>query len=102
MEANDTERLTVAQIAGIAALAVLGSAVAGISVLIAVRSRRARIVTGEMEQAARIPTQPAVGTTTAAEVPHHFSEDLVVPGKTLTGQETIEQDNALGRSPEGV
>ena len=48
------------------------------------------------------PIQPAVDTVAPAEVPHHFTETLLVPGYTFTGEQILEQDDADGRSPEGV
>lgn len=46
--------------------------------------------------------QPAVDTSMPAEVPHHFTEDLIVPGFTETGADVERQDDEDGRSPEGV
>ena len=46
--------------------------------------------------------QPAVGTAAPPDVPHHFSEDLVVPGFTETGAEISHDDETEGGSPEGV
>jgi hypothetical protein len=43
-----------------------------------------------------------VNTVAPAEIPQHFSEDLVVPGFTETGAEIVKQDREEGRSPEGV
>lgn len=37
-----------------------------------------------------------------AQPPNHFSEDLVVPGRTYTGPEIVEQVDDAGQSPEGV
>lgn len=48
------------------------------------------------------PVQPAVGTEMPADVPRHFTEDIVVPGFTETGQDVERQDDTEGRSPEGV
>jgi hypothetical protein len=48
------------------------------------------------------PLQPAVDRAMQAEVPDHFSEELIVPGFTATGADIERQDETLGRSPEGV
>lgn len=41
-------------------------------------------------------------TGAPAATPHHFSETLVVPGFTETGEEIAEQDAVFGQAPEGV
>ncbi|GAC1324373.1 MAG: hypothetical protein NVS2B16_04760 [Chloroflexota bacterium] len=102
MKPTETDSLTFGQLAGIAVIAVAGSTIACVSVYLAVRARRTRKTPYSEQDAGGTTAQPAVGTITPAGVPHHFSEDLVIPGLTLTGQETIQQDNVLGRSPEGV
>ncbi|HZU13725.1 MAG TPA: hypothetical protein VFB58_12870 [Chloroflexota bacterium] len=48
------------------------------------------------------PVEPMGDAVMAAEVPHHFSEGLVVPGFTETGADIERQDDRYGRSPEGV
>ncbi len=93
-------RLNAYQVAG---LAIVSSAVAAGAVLLLMRrfvfrpqSRQETLPTGEPE------VQPAVETSAPTETPHHFSENLIVPGKTATGTEISEQDARDGRSPEGV
>jgi hypothetical protein len=87
----------------IAALTVLASTVAAVGVFMVVRRRgrrdEQRTEEGRLSQ---IPIQPAVNTVAPAEIPQHFSEDLVVPGFTETGAEIVKQDREEGRSPEGV
>lgn len=46
--------------------------------------------------------QPDVNTVMPAQVPTHFTENVIVPGFTETGADIEEQDDRLGRSPEGV
>ena len=96
----------------IAALAFITSAVAAVAVLLAIRrflftqtpessvapaaDRRAEdTFSDSMEQP---DTPEAMGTA----IPHHFSEDLIVPGLTKTGPEILQDDDQDGRSPEGV
>lgn len=50
----------------------------------------------------RIPSQPDVDTAMPADVPSHFTEELIVPGFTETGADVERDDDTLGRSPEGV
>jgi hypothetical protein len=49
-----------------------------------------------------VPVQPAVDTVMQADIPDHFTEDLIVPGFTETGAEIQKDDETLGRSPEGA
>jgi hypothetical protein len=46
--------------------------------------------------------QPAVETEMDSTLPHHFSEDLIIPGFIQTGVEVEQRDAESGRSPEGV
>ncbi|MDQ2743636.1 MAG: hypothetical protein M3Z66_15275 [Chloroflexota bacterium] len=48
------------------------------------------------------PIQPAVSAEMPAHLPHHFTEDVILPGFTETGQDVERQDDTEGRSPEGV
>jgi hypothetical protein len=48
------------------------------------------------------PVQPVADPAQSSDVPSHFSEDLIIPGLTHTGQEILEQDLQQGRSPDGV
>jgi len=91
------------QMVGLAALAIFTSAAVAIAVLYAVRSRQ-RSASGSAAQleVETIPVQPGVNTSAPVDAPTHFSEDVIVPGFTETGTQVLEDDNALGRSPEGV
>lgn len=40
--------------------------------------------------------------TPTTDAPPHFTEDIIVPGFTETGEQIMEQDAEHGRSPEGV
>jgi len=94
-----------AQIAGLTLIAAVLSAVTALAVLFIIGNRRLRrakrVQLGDAE-AARVPIQPAVNTTSATTMPQHFSEDLLVPGHTFTGPEILQQDERHGRSDEGV
>jgi hypothetical protein len=50
----------------------------------------------------RIPPQPEVDMAMPADVPTHFTEEIVIPGFTETGADVERDDDTLGRSPEGV
>ncbi|HLJ67420.1 MAG TPA: hypothetical protein VKX16_08675 [Chloroflexota bacterium] len=81
----------------VAGLAVLTSTVAAIAVLIALR----RFI-------APAPAEPgsrgkvSLSGRGRSGVPHHFSEELIVPGFTETGAQVLAEDESSGRSPEGV
>jgi hypothetical protein len=100
MNREQLAELNAVQIAGLTLLASTAVAV-GVFVIFRRRSR-----SGERQEddskASQAPIQPAVNTVAPAEVPQHFSEDLLVPGFTESGVEIAEQDRAEGRSPEGV
>ena len=81
----------------IAGLAVLTSTAAAITVLLAMRRFAGRTPVG-----AASARDSAPGEAMAAQIPHHFSENLLVPGFTETGAQVLEDDDRLGRSPEGV
>lgn len=94
------------QLAGLAGLALMASALVAIGVLYAVRRRAgsptSTTAEGGEQPSSRVPIQPAVETVAPAEVPHHFSESLVVPGFTETGMDIERRDDSDGRSPGGV
>lgn len=48
------------------------------------------------------PIEPAIDTFMPATLPQHFTEDLILPGLTETGQDVERQDDMFGRSPEGA
>lgn len=95
-------RLSPLQLAALAGIVVGGSAAIAVGVLLIVRMGQARALADYAEKAEEVPIQPSVATSTSSEVPHHFTEDIVVPDKTFTGLEIVEQDDQIGRSPEGV
>ncbi len=118
----ERERLTARNSLQIAALGVMVSAIVSLIVIFAIRfltGGRAGSANGQQfsdtlpsATAAEAPVapplasgptmQPAVGIVMPAQVPHHFTEDIVIPGFTETGQDIELQDDADGRSPEGV
>jgi len=84
------------QIAGLAALA---STVAALAVVFILRR------TGILGAPAIAPEgriHAGVPHSADSETPRHFSEELLVPGKTFTGTQVAEQDRSEGQSPEGV
>lgn len=106
----EREGLTARNTLQIAALGVLVSAIVSLGVIFTIR-----LLTGgrrrspEQEQWANgstrgtpPPIQPTVDIEMPVRVPHHFSEDVVIPGFTETGQDIERQDDIDGRSPEGV
>jgi hypothetical protein len=91
------------KIGAMAALALVTSTVTALGVLMFLRTKRnARIEREADWKADETFVQPAVGTSISAKAPHHFSEELVVPGVTRTGVEIELEDAQDGRSPEGV
>ncbi|HEX8919618.1 MAG TPA: hypothetical protein VF898_14030 [Chloroflexota bacterium] len=94
-----------AQMAGITLIATVISALTALVVLFIIGARRGRSARKLQQadaRAARVPIQPAVNTTSASTMPPHFTEDLLVPGRTFTGPEILRQDERQGRSDEGV
>ncbi len=85
----------------IAGLAVLGSTLAALSVVFTLR-RLGLVRRPAAPDAVDGPAQTPEGAVMSTEIPHHFSEDLLVPGLTYTGAEVQQQDDHDGRSPEGV
>lgn len=65
-------------------------------------ARLARRLKGSGDAAGRVPVQPAVDRAMPAQVPDHFTEELIIPGLTETGADVERQDDTIGRSPEGV
>lgn len=98
METEKVDRLSGLSALQIALLAMAASTVAAVGTLLGLR--RLGIVrksSGTREGAVR-----AVPGRTGAPFPHHFSEEIVVPGITSTGTDVQGQDEREGRSPEGV
>lgn len=106
----ERERLTTRNSLQIAGLGVLVSAIVSLGVIFTMRfltgSQRPSSDTDEWSNGSARgtppPVQPAVGIEMPATVPHHFTEDVVIPGFTETGQDIELQDDTDGRSPEGV
>ncbi|HEX6506984.1 MAG TPA: hypothetical protein VF221_05060 [Chloroflexota bacterium] len=101
MNQEKVARLSHLSAVQIAALAIVGSTVAALSVLFGLRGMGIVRSPGDMPVHDDAP-QPMVDTTVLAPKPRHFTEDIVIPGKTFTGADVLEQDDRLGRSPEGV
>lgn len=109
MDAQNRIRLARLNSLQIAGLAVLTSTLAALSVLFAVRLAMGRhrpvtadVATAMPESTAPDTVQPAVDSEMEARLPHHFTEDLIIPGFTETGQDVLRDDETAGRSPEGV
>lgn len=75
----------------VAGLAFVASAVAAVATLVVLR-----------RTILRRPDAAAEALTATDGVPHHFSENLIIPGFTATGEQIADQDAEEGRSPEGV
>ena len=103
MERSQLTESSAYKVVGIAAIAVLTSALTAIGVLFMLRWRRSkRPYGGDRVEVERIPTQPAVDTSMSVQAPQHFTEEMVVPGRTYTGAEIVQQDEEAGRSAEGA
>jgi hypothetical protein len=100
MNREQLAELNAFQIAGLSLLASTLVA-AGVFFLFRGRGRGAQPA-DENGRVGEIPIQPAVNTAAPVHAPHHFSEDLLIPGLTETGAEIASQDREEGRSPEGV
>jgi len=95
MQRNTAVKLNAVQLA---ALGLAGGTIVSVATYLLVRLLHSP-VTGQGTEA---PIQPAVSRQMSVELPHHFTEDLVIPGITETGIGIERQDDTLGRSPEGV
>ncbi len=111
MESLSTKKLGELNSYQVAGLAVLASGLTTLGVVLLLRRtvfRAKRPDTHDAGQSWAAPTdgteaaQPAVGIEMPAELPRHFTEDLIIPGYTETGQQVSEQDDREGRSPEGA
>lgn len=85
-----------------ALLSALTAALTITAIILFRRSRRSKGKGHSADDPMMFQAQPAVSTEMSASVPHHFTEDLIIPGFTETGQQVEEQDDTLQRSPEGV
>jgi hypothetical protein len=101
MDSEKVDRLSALSALQIAVLAIAGSTVAAIATLIGLR-RLGLAGNRPNGDSNTMQPQPAVGDRMSAEVPRHFSEDVVIPGMTFTGVDTRERDEQASRSPEGV
>ena len=87
----------------LAGLALLTSTVVAVAIYFGLR-RKPVLISPSLDQSTQhteesaLPERPSRATGT----PNHFSEDLIVPGLTQTGDEIAEQDAKQGRSTEGV
>jgi hypothetical protein len=99
METEKADRLGELNGYQIAGLAALVSTVAALAVVFALR--RSGILTVPLKGHGH-ETQPAVPHSASTGTARHFSEELLVPDKTFTGEQVAEQDKRTGRSPEGV
>jgi hypothetical protein len=99
MEREKVDRLAELNGFQLAGLAVVASTVAALSVLYVLRKIG---MVGSPPLPPWAASQPAVPHEHQDGTPEHFSETLLVPGITFTGEEVAEQDSTEGRSPEGV
>jgi len=98
---SDAKTYRVAAVAGIAAI--IASSVTALTVIFFLRWQRQTHAEKRDElQVEQVPTQPAVNTIAPAQMPDHFTENLLVPGITHPGSEIAQHDDSEGRSPEGV
>lgn len=98
MESEKVDRLGQLKGYQIAGLALVASTVAALAVVWTLR----RLGILGPRQAGGDERQPAVPHGSHGETPRHFSEELLVPGMTFTGEQVAAQDHEIGRSPEGV
>lgn len=99
MESEKTDKLGELNGYQIAGLAILASTLAALGMVFLLR--RSGLL-GARPLPPEMATQPAVPHTQDNGTPNHFTEELLVPGITYTGEEVAEQDRVAGRSPEGV
>jgi hypothetical protein len=98
---SDAKTYRVAAVAAVAAI--IASSLTALTVIFLLRWRRQTQAEKRDElQVEQVPIQPAVNTSAPAQVPNHFTENVLVPGITHTGPEIAQQDDSEGRSPEGV
>lgn len=103
MERDQLRQTNARQVVGLAAVALLSSTLTALGVVFALRKRRkAALDRAAITRAENAPIQPAINTEAPSGVPDHFTENLLVPGHTYSGIQIEEQDDRLGRSPEGV
>lgn len=101
MERSQLNETNTYKMVGIAAVAVLTSAITAVGVLLMVRWHRGKRQDGDDKvQVEQIPTQPAVDSSMPAQAPDHFIEQMVAPGLTYTSAEVAQQDEEDGRSSE--
>jgi hypothetical protein len=86
----------------LAGIAMAGSIISAILVLLAGRLFNRAETKAVDTSANRIPPQPEVDMAMPATVPTHFTEELILPNFTETGADVERDDDTRGRSPEGV
>jgi hypothetical protein len=99
MESEKTDKLGELNGYQIAGLAILASTLAALGMVFLLRRSG---VLGAPPLSPEMATQPAVPHASDNGTPNHFTEELLVPGITYTGEEVAQQDREAGRSPEGV
>lgn len=107
MARDDLDRLSKLNPLQLLAIGIGASVLAALAVLFAMGMRRRSMAQSSDPQnpllyREEVPIQPAVDTVMQADVPQHFTEDVVIPGFTETGMDVEHQDETGGGSPQGV
>lgn len=108
MRANKLDRLARLNAYQLAGVAVATSTGVALAVLLALRrflftpAASARADEPETPVSARHSDGAPYAPQWVEAVPHHFTEELVVPGLTQTGEQVLREDMRNGRSREGV
>ena len=77
--------------------------VAGVGILVSATSSLAvYLITRKFGAGNPVPEQPATDRPITETAPLHFTEEIVVPGITETGEQIEQHDDTLGRSRGGV
>jgi hypothetical protein len=70
--------------------------------LAVLRLLRSRTPSGSINIAEPVKEPNTITPTPTTAAPAHFTEDIIVPGVTETGEQIMRQDAEHGGSPEGV